>query len=236
MKWSILAPGDTRWLSDMAAVLGDLLDHEVVEATTPRVLSSVDGVVLCGDETWRKKIVAEAVAAGTLARAAVEYARDGGLLLAIGSGFGAACNLGLLPGDVLENQPGGFLSRMVGLRVEGIANPWAQRAMVGDVWEMPVRSEASRFVAPGADLDQLERDGLILLRYVDNPNGSARDIAAIMNRRRNVLGIAPHPENVVDASLVEPQWPGLESGRVFFESVADWVDEGAHRGPAESQR
>ena len=52
----------------------------------------------------------------------------------------------------------------------------------------------------------------------------------------NVLGIALHPENVVDASLVEPQWPGLESGRVLFESIVDWVESGVHHGVVESER
>lgn len=236
MKWAIAAPPDSAWGSDLVAVLRDLLEHEVRLAESEDDLRGVDAVALSGDEAWCAALATEAMAAGTLGRGLADYARDGGLLLAIGAGFAAACALGLLPGELLRNEPEGFVCRMVGLRVQGIANPWAQRAVVGDLWRLPVRTACGRYRAEGAVLDQLERDGLVLLRYEENPTGSERDIAAVMNRRRNVLGITVHPENVVDASLVDPQWPGLDSGRILLESLAGWVEEGFHRGAVESSR
>ncbi|MDG2305981.1 MAG: phosphoribosylformylglycinamidine synthase subunit PurQ [Candidatus Binatia bacterium] len=236
MRWALVAPPGSSWESDFVAVLRDLFEHRVVCAREPTDLRDVDCVALCGDETWARTFVSQAVAAGTLGRAVAEHASEGGLLLAIGAGFGAACSLGLLPGRLVPNEPEGFLGRMLPLRVEGVANAWAERAMVGDVWRLPVRSAAARFVAAKSELDQLDRDGLVLLRFTEDAVGSDRDIAAIMSPRRNVLGIAVHPENVVDASLVEPQWPGLDSGRILFESIADWVDVGAHRGSIESER
>lgn len=236
MKWAVVAPPDSSWESDLVAVLRDLLEHDVVAATSARELESADCVVLSGDGSWCDAVVAQAVAAETLGRALVEHAGRDRLLLGIGAGFGAACALGLLPGRLVPNEPSGFLGRMVSLRVEGVANPWAERAVVGDTWQMPLRSAAARFVAEDRVLDRLERDGRILLRYVRNPVGAARDIAGVMSPTGNVLGLAVHPENVVDASLVEAEWPGLESGRVLFESIADWVDGGVRRGSVESQR
>lgn len=235
MKWAVVAPPGSTWESDFVSVLRDLFEHEVVCAHAPEELRGADCVALSGDDAWCDTLVAQAVAAETLGRAVVQYAADG-LVLAIGEGFGAACGLGLLPGRVVENEPEGFIGRMVGLRVDSVANAWAERAMVGDTWRMPLRTAAGRFAAEEPELDRLERDGLVLLRYEQNPNGSARDIAAIMNPSRNVLGIAVHPENVVDASLVQVQWPGLDSGRVLFDSIADWVEEGLRRGSVESQR
>ncbi len=236
MKWAVVAPPGSTWESDLVSVLRDLFEHDVVRAYEPDAIRGTDCVALCGDEAWCGAFASQAIAAGTLGRAVVEHAAAGGLTLATGAGFGAACSLGLLPGRLVANEPAGFVGRMVALRVEGVANAWAERAMVGDVWRMPVRTATGRYVAEDSELDRLERDGLVLLRYVDNPNGSSRDIAAVMGPRRNVLGIAVHPENVVDASLVEVQWPGLDSGRLFFESISDWVEDGAHRGSIESQR
>lgn len=230
-----MAPPGSSWESDLGSVLRDLFEHDVVFAREASDLSAVDCIALAGDDAWRDAFVAQARAAETLARAVVEYAREG-LLLAIGAGFGAVCALDLLPGELTENEPEGFVGRMVGLRVEGVGNPWAERAMVGDTWRMPLRSAAARYQAEENELDRLERDGLVLLRYEVNPSGSAREIAAIMSPGRNVLGIAVHPENVVDASLVEAQWPGLDSGRILFDSIADWVEEGLRRGSIESQR
>lgn len=235
VKWAVVAPPGSTWEADLVSVLGDLFEHEVVCAHAPDDLRGADCVALCGDEGWCGTLVAQAMAAETLGRAVVQYAEDG-LVLAIGEGFGAACGLGLLPGRVVDNVPAGFIGRMVELRVESVANAWAERAMVGDTWKMPLRTTAGRFVAEEPELDRLERDGLVLLRYVKNPNGSARDIAAIMSPSRSVLGVAVHPENVVDASLIEVQWPGLDSGRVLFDSIADWVEEGLRRGSVESQR
>lgn len=235
MRWIVVAPEDSTWESDLTSVLRDLFEHQVGVAREPADLGGADAVVLCGDHAWADHFVSQSVAAQTLERAVVEYAQDGGLVLAVGSGFAVACALGLLPGRLERNEPEGFLARMVSLRVESVANPWAERATVGDVWHMPVRTRSGRFVATKAELDELERDGRILLRYVVNPVGASRDIAAIMNRRSNVLGISVHPENVVDASLVEAQWPGLDSGRVLFDSVADWVETGARRA-IESER
>lgn len=235
MRWAIVAPPGSTWETDLVSVLRDLFEHDVVCARESADLATAECVALAGDEPWRDAFVAQARAAGTLGRAVVQHASDG-LVLAIGAGFGAACALDLLPGELVRNEPEGFIGRMVGLRVEGVGNPWAERAMVGDVWRMPLRTATGCYRADDAQLDRLERDGLVLLRYETNPIGSARDIAAIMSPARNVLGIAVHPENVVDASLVEVQWPGLDSGRVLFDSVSDWVEEGLRRGSIESQR
>lgn len=235
MRWSIVAPEDSAWESDLEEVLRDLFEHDVACVRTPEDLRDTDAVVLCGDEAWAEHFLVDASAAETLGRKVVDHATEGGLLLCIGWGFKVACALGLLPGRVEANDPSGFLCRMVTLRVESVANPWAERATVGDVWQMPLRTSAGRYVAEDATLDQLERDGRVLLRFVDDPVGASRGIAGVMSSRRNILGLAVHPENVVDASLVEAQWPGLESGRVLFDSVADWIETGVRRA-IESER
>lgn len=236
MKWGVIAPPGSRWQTDMATVLGDLLEHEVVLVTAPEALRRAEAVVLCGDEHWRRHLRLEAGTAQTLGRAVCEYAGDGGLLLAIGEGFGAACDMGLLPGAVEANEPPGFLSRMVALEVRSVSNPWAQRAAVGDRWWMPLRSASARFVADETEVERLEHDGRVLLRFTDDAVGSSHGIAAVMNAARNVLGMSVHPENVVDAVLTSPHFPGVDSGRILFDSVGDWFEDGAYRGGVDSQR
>ena len=246
MKWGLLAGQDSPRESELLAVLRDLLEHDVHCVRDAASLGPVDCLVLGGSEGWAEEFVAGQGSAAETRQAVLAYARDGGLVLAIGAGFAAACSLGLLPGRLAPNKLDGFVCRMVAVRVENAANPWAQRAVVGDVWQLPLRTARGRLELDSDQVEQIERDGLVLLRYeeardgpagpVIDPVGSKHRIAALMSPGHNVLGIALHPENVVDASLVEPQWPGLESGRVLFESIVDWVESGVHHGVVESER
>jgi phosphoribosylformylglycinamidine synthase len=137
---------------------------------------------------------------------------------------------------------------MVSLRVENVANPVTNLAVVGDTWRLPIRGWSARYVASDAVLDQLERDGLVLLRYAPadgarngsnanhDPTASSRQIAAITNSTRTVVGLTPHPQHAARASLLEARWPGSPAGKTLFESLTRWVDERQHGTAGESQR
>ena len=106
-----------------------------------------------------------------------------------------------------------FVCRTVGLEVVSTSSPFTHRASLGQCLELPVAHGEGCYVADESTLDQLEAEDRVMLRYLDNPNGSMRDIAAIVNRERNVMGMMPHPERASDALI------GGTDGTVILESM-----------------
>jgi phosphoribosylformylglycinamidine synthase subunit PurQ / glutaminase len=113
----------------------------------------------------------------------------------------------LLPGALLKNRGLKFVCRDVTLRVEA----------TGQLLKMPVAHGDGCYFADDRTLDMLEADKRVVLRYVDNPNGSLRDIAGICNEGRNVMGMMPHPERASDSLL------GSTDGRVILETLVSSV-------------
>ena len=137
------------------------------------------------------------------------FADGGGPVLGICNGFQILCEAGLLPGALIRNRTLSFVCRWVNLRTEDRLDRypgWPD----GEVIQIPIKHGEGQFVAAEADLDRLEANGQVALRYcspageVDeafNPNGAARSIAGVRNERGNVLGMMPHPEHAVDPDL-----------------------------------
>jgi phosphoribosylformylglycinamidine synthase len=142
-----------------------------------------------------------------------KFAADGGLVLGICNGFQVLTEAGLLPGALLRNRGLKFVSRMVTVRVETINSPFTAAASKGQTLRVPVAHGEGCYFADPRTLDELESEDRVVLRYVDNPNGSLRDIAGICNRERNVMGLMPHPERASDPLV------GSADGRVILESM-----------------
>jgi phosphoribosylformylglycinamidine synthase len=151
------------------------------------------------------------------------HAAAGGLVFGICNGFQVLTEVGLLPGALMRNENLRFLSREVGLRVEATDTPFTRALNLGDVIRAPIAHGEGNFFADEATLDDLERNGQVVFRYCDdegrvtreaNPNGSARGIAGICNRERNVLGMMPHPERCSEPLL------GNAEGLAIFKSIA----------------
>ena len=100
----------------------------------------------------------------------------------------------MLPGALVRNVGLKFVCRPVRLRVETANSPFTSAASKGQTLRLPIAHGEGCYVADEKTLDKLEGDDRIALRYIDNPNGSMRGIAGILNERRNVLGMMPHPE------------------------------------------
>lgn len=154
----------------------------------------------------------------------VRFARDGGLVMGICNGFQVLCETGLLPGALMRNESLKFVCRAVNVRVETTETPFTSDLAAGEVITIPVAHGDGNFFASGEELDQLEANEQVVLRYCDesgnvtresNPNGSARNIAGIVNQRRNVLGMMPHPERHVESLL------GPDDGLRIFRSVVN---------------
>jgi phosphoribosylformylglycinamidine synthase len=150
------------------------------------------------------------------------HAANGGLVLGICNGFQVLTEAGLLPGALMRNEHLRFVSRDIDLRVEQTNTPFTCELAEGAVLRMPVAHGEGNYFADDAMLDELERHGQIVFRYCDaegrvtresNPNGSARNIAGICNRERNVLGLMPHPERCAEEIL------GNVDGLGIFKSI-----------------
>jgi phosphoribosylformylglycinamidine synthase subunit PurQ / glutaminase len=184
-----------------------------------RDLKGVDAVILPGGFSWGDYLRCGAVAHRAEVMGAVtEFARDGGPVLGICNGFQVLCEAGLLPGALLRNQELRFVCRPVPLVIERADTPWTRGYRAGQEIIIPVKNGEGRYYADTDTLDALEAEGRIVARYAEgfNPNGSARSIAGVSSQAGNVVGLMPHPEHAVDASLV-----GGSDGRGFFAGLLE---------------
>src|SRR5688572_31401490 len=187
-------------------------------------LKGADCVILPGGFAYGDYLRAGALAKFAPIMASIRrHADAGGLVLGICNGFQVLTEVGLLPGALMRNQHLRFLSRDVYLRSEETDTPFTNELVAGQVLRTPIAHGEGNYFADEATLDELERNRQVIFRYCDaegrltseaNPNGSARNIAGICNRGRNVLGLMPHPERCSESIL------GTEEGLMVFKSIA----------------
>jgi phosphoribosylformylglycinamidine synthase len=179
-------------------------------------LKDVDAVVLPGGFSYGDYLRAGAIAArAPMMQDVVDRARRGMPVLGICNGFQVLCEAGLLPGALTRNGHLHFRNRDQVLTVERADTAWTNEYATGQRIVVPVKNGEGRYVAAPADLDRIEGEGLVAVRYVDgNPNGSMRDIAGVTSADGRVVGLMPHPEHAVE-DLTGPSTDGLG----FFTSV-----------------
>jgi phosphoribosylformylglycinamidine synthase I len=138
-------------------------------------------------------------------------------VLGICNGFQVLTETQMLPGALMRNADLKFVCRPVKLAVEETQSAFTRKYAKGQKLSIPVAHGEGNYYADEETLNRLEGENRVVLRYADgdNPNGSARDIAGILNEKRNVLGLMPHPERVVDPLL------GGEDGKALFESLIE---------------
>jgi len=178
-------------------------------------LPDIDAVVLPGGFSYGDYLRCGAIAGFSPATAAVrDFAEAGGLVLGICNGFQILCEAGLLPGALLRNESLRFVCRDVPLLVERDDLPFTRRCTTRKRLVLPVKHGDGRYVPP-SDLDPAQ----VVLRYVDNPNGSVGGIAGVCNVAGNVMGLMPHPEHAVDPLL------GSDDGALLLASLVDAARE-----------
>ncbi len=188
-----------------------------------RTLPKTDLIVLPGGFAYGDYLRSGAVAAHSPIMADVVRAAVAGTpVLAICNGFQIAIEAGLLPGALIANAELKFVCRDVYLRVENADTEFTTTYRAGQVIRLPVAHHDGNYYADRATLAELEQGGRVVLRYcrpdgvIDgaaNPNGSIANIAGIVNRAGNVLGLMPHPERLADPAL------GGDDGRLLFQSL-----------------
>lgn len=146
-------------------------------------------------------------------RAVAEAAARGVAVLGICNGFQVLTEAGLLPGALMRNAGINFVCRDVRLSIANNKTMFTNAYDMGELVRFPVAHHDGNYQADDTLLDRLEGEGRIALRYAEPVNGSARDIAGVLNEGGNVLGMMPHPERAIDAAH------GGTDGRRVFEAL-----------------
>jgi phosphoribosylformylglycinamidine synthase len=151
-------------------------------------------------------------------QAVQRFAAEGGLVLGICNGFQILVEAGLLPGALIRNRGLKFICRELRLRVATTHSPFTGALHEGEVLRLPIAHGEGCYFAEPRTLDELEAEDRVAFRYLDNPNGSLRDIAGILSRERNVMGMMPHPERASDPLM------GSADGLGVFQSMLAAVE------------
>ena len=221
----VIFPGTNRE-RDIAIAL------QAVSGRRPRMvwhgeteLTGLDLVVLPGGFSHGDYLRCGAMAARSPVMAAVrKFAAAGGHVLGVCNGFQILTEAGLLPGALLRNASLRFLSQDCHLRVERADTAFTRHYQPGQVLRAPMAHGDGNYFADPATLDRLEGEGLVALRYATaegavvpeaNPNGSARGIAGILSPNLRVMGLMPHPEDLVDPLM------GGTDGLPLFAGMAE---------------
>jgi len=162
-------------------------------------LGEVDAVILPGGFSYGDYLRTGAIAKFSPVMGAIkQFAERGGPVLGICNGFQVLTEAGLLPGALVRNAGLKFVCRTVPLEVSSTNSPFTHDLHRGDTLRLPVAHGEGCYIADDSTLKELEADDRVVLRYRENPNGSVNNIAGIVNRERNVLGMMPHPERAAD--------------------------------------
>ena len=152
----------------------------------------------------------------------IKHANNGGLVLGICNGFQILIETGLLSGVLLRNKKLRFLSKNVFLKVINVDNKFCLNYKKKDIIELPIAHNEGNYFASKEQIKKLEDKNLVAFKYCDqkgninkntNPNGSSNNIAGILNDQKNILGMMPHPERLIDPLL------SVEDGSLMFESL-----------------
>ena len=146
----------------------------------------------------------------------VAFAKAGGLVIGICNGFQILLEAGLLPGAMLRNTSLHFICKYVELKVESTDTAFTSKYKKGQILRIPIAHNEGNYFIDEPGLAELKKNDQIVFRYHgENPNGALDDIAGIVNKERNVLGMMPHPERSSEAEL------GSTDGRGIFESIVE---------------
>ncbi|CAN0653025.1 phosphoribosylformylglycinamidine synthase subunit PurQ [Nitratireductor aquimarinus] len=183
---------------------------------TETELPDVDLVVIPGGFSYGDYLRCGAIAARMpVMQAVAEKARKGVLVMGVCNGFQVLLEMGLLPGALMRNASLKFVCREVKLEVTNANTPFTRGYQQGQIIRCPVAHHDGNYFADAETLKRIEGEGQVAFRYAEgtNPNGSVNDIAGIVSDSGNVLGMMPHPENLIEAAH------GGDDGRALFAGV-----------------
>ncbi len=182
-------------------------------------IHDVDAIILPGGFSYGDYLRCGAIARFSPVMDTVITAANRGMpVLGICNGFQLLCEAHLLDGAMIRNANQHFICRDERLRVETVDTVWTCDFQAGEEINIVLKNGEGNYQADPETLKRLEANDQVVFRYLDNPNGSANDIAGITNTRGNVVGLMPHPEHNVEALTS----PSLD-GKPFFSSVLNFL-------------
>ena len=204
---------------DMIAALTKISGHAPVTVwQTETQIPDVDLIVIPGGFSYGDYLRCGAIAARMpVMQAIIEKAKQGTKVLGVCNGFQILVEAGLLPGALMRNASLKFVCREIKLEVVNADTDFTRAYSKGQVIRSPVAHHDGNYFADAETLARLEGEGRVAFRYAHgtNPNGSINDIAGILNAEKNVLGLMPHPENLIEAAH------GGVDGRALFAALLD---------------
>jgi phosphoribosylformylglycinamidine synthase I len=202
---------DAAWALGSVGAEPVFVWHE--ESSLP---AGTGAIVLPGGFSYGDYLRTGAIASTAPVMAAVrDFAASGGPVLGICNGFQILCEARLLPGVLRPNRQLEFVCRDAALRVEGADSLFLQRCSAGQELVIPVKHGEGAWYADEGTFVQLAARGQIVLRYIDDVNGSLGNVAGVVNETGNVLGLMPHPEHAVDPLL------GSADGGLLLAALVD---------------
>ena len=174
----------------------------------------LDFIALPGGFSYGDYLCSGAMAANSPIMQSVKRRAERGVpVLGVCNGFQVLTEAGLLPGALMRNASQNFICRTVALKVENDRSLFTSGYEAGEIIDIPVAHHDGNYFADDETLDMLKGEGRVAFRYVENCNGSQRDIAGVLNAEGNVLGMMPHPERAVE------QAHGGTDGLALFENA-----------------
>ncbi|MDX8511302.1 phosphoribosylformylglycinamidine synthase subunit PurQ [Mesorhizobium captivum] len=212
----VLLPGLNRD-RDMIAALTKISGQAPATVwQTDTEIPDVDLIAIPGGFSFGDYLRCGAIAARMpVIRAVAEKAAKGVMVVGVCNGFQILVEAGLLPGALMRNASLKFVCRQVKLEIANANTMFTRRYQPGQVIRSPVAHHDGNYFADAETLARLEGEGQVVFRYAEgtNPNGSINDIAGIVSEKGNVLGLMPHPENLIEAAH------GGSDGRALFEGA-----------------
>ncbi|MCV0397107.1 MAG: phosphoribosylformylglycinamidine synthase subunit PurQ [Rhizobiaceae bacterium] len=214
----VLLPGLNRD-RDMIAALTQISGRPPLTVwQTDTDIPDVDLIVIPGGFSYGDYLRCGAIAARMpVMRAVAEKAAAGVMVMGVCNGFQILLEAGLLPGALMRNASLKFVCRKVKLEIANADTVFTRRYALGQIIDCPVAHHDGNYFADAETLARLEGEGRIVFRYAEgtNPNGSINDIAGIVGGAGNVLGMMPHPENLIETAH------GGTDGRALFEAALE---------------
>ncbi len=217
MKTAIIQfPGSNRdrdMIAAIALISGvkpNLIWHQEEE------LPKTDLIIIPGGFSYGDYLRAGAIAARSpILEQVRQYAERGTPILGVCNGFQILTEAGLLPGGLMRNASLKFVCKEIKLEVSNADTIFTSEYEQGEIIRCPVAHHDGNYFTSPESLKEIEGNGQVAFRYADgtNPNGSINDIAGVLNSSKNVLGLMPHPENLIEAAH------GGTDGRALFESA-----------------
>jgi len=223
MKSSVIVFPGSNCDRDIAVALSKFQIKNQMIWHDESILPKSDLVVLPGGFSYGDYLRTGCIASKSkIINDVIKHAKNGGLLLGICNGFQILIETGLLPGVLLRNKNLRFLSKNIFLKVTNTENNFCSNYRKKNIIELHIAHNEGNYFANEKVIRNLEDENLIAMKYCDksgridinsNPNGSINNIAGILNNNKNILGMMPHPERLIDPYL------SGEDGSLMFQSL-----------------